>query len=118
MTVIVYYDVAIKPGRMADFLAKEPGGHAIARRLGADDPFIARDVDDDHHVLVSFSFADRAAYDAFTERAATDPEAGTTAGGACAPPHPARRAAVVATTASAAPARSRRRGAISGMVRC
>jgi hypothetical protein len=46
MAVIVYYDVAIKPGRMADFLAKEPGGHAIARRLGADDPFIARDVDD------------------------------------------------------------------------
>ena len=75
MAVIVYYDVEIKPGRMADFLAKEPGGHAIARRLGADDPFIARDVDDDHHVLVSFSFADRAAYDAFTARAAADPEA-------------------------------------------
>ncbi|MEO5839672.1 MAG: hypothetical protein ABIQ73_30730 [Acidimicrobiales bacterium] len=75
MTVIVYYDVAIKPGRMADFLAKEPGGHDIARRLGADDPFIARDVDDDHHVLVSFSFADRAAYDAFTSRAAEDEEA-------------------------------------------
>jgi hypothetical protein len=30
---------------MADFLAKEPGGHAIARRLGAQDPLIARDVD-------------------------------------------------------------------------
>ncbi|MEO8697635.1 MAG: hypothetical protein ABI658_29320 [Acidimicrobiales bacterium] len=75
MTVIVYYDVAVKPGRMADFLAKEPGGHAIARRLGAADPFIARDVDDDHHVLVSFSFADRAAYDAFMQRAAIDPEA-------------------------------------------
>ena len=75
MAVIVYYDVTVKPGRMADFLAKEPGGHAIARRLGAADPFIARDVDDDHHVLVSFSFADRAAYDAFTQRAAADPEA-------------------------------------------
>jgi hypothetical protein len=65
----------IKPGRMPDFLAKEPGGHAIARRLGAADPLIARDVDDDHHVLVAFSFADRAAYDAFTKRAAADPEA-------------------------------------------
>jgi hypothetical protein len=75
MTVIVYYDVAVKPGRMADFLAKEPGGHAIARRLGAEDPFIARDIEDDHHVLVSFSFADRAAYDAFTRSAAADPEA-------------------------------------------
>jgi hypothetical protein len=75
MTVIVYYDVTVKPGRMVDFLAKEPGGHAIARRLGAADPFIARDVDDDHHVLVSFSFADRAAYDAFMVRAADDPEA-------------------------------------------
>jgi hypothetical protein len=51
MTVIAYYDVAVKPGRMADFLAKEPDGHAIARRLGAADALIARDVDDDHHVL-------------------------------------------------------------------
>jgi len=75
MTVLVYYDVTVKPGRMTDFLAKEPVGHAIARRLGADDPFIARDIDDDHHILVSFSFRDPAAYDAFMQRAAADPEA-------------------------------------------
>jgi quinol monooxygenase YgiN len=75
MSVLVYYDVIVKPGRMADFLAKEPVGHAIAHRLGVDGASIARDVDDDHHVLVSFSFADRQAYDAFMQRAATDPEA-------------------------------------------
>lgn len=75
MTVLVYYDVTIKPGRMADFLAKEPVGHAIAHRLGVDSASIARDVDDDHHILVSFSFADRAAYDAFMQRAESDPEA-------------------------------------------
>jgi hypothetical protein len=75
MTVLVYYDVTVKPGRMADFLAKEPVGHAIAHRLGVESASIARDVDDDHHILVSFSFADRPAYDALMQRAATDPAA-------------------------------------------
>jgi hypothetical protein len=75
MTVLVYYDVTVKPGRMADFMAKEAGGHAIARRLGVDSASIARHVDDDHHILVSFSFADRTAYDSFMQRAAADPEA-------------------------------------------
>ena len=76
MTVIVYYNVAIKPGRMADFLAKEPGGHAIARRLGADDPFIARDVDDAECKLKgtrAFCVSSLRAFGA--TRAAEDPEA-------------------------------------------
>ena len=63
---------------MADFLAKEPGGHAIARRLGANDPFIARVVPKARNVLASRTrehFADRAAYDVFTKRATADPEA-------------------------------------------
>lgn len=75
MALFTIYDVRIRPGRLDDFYAKEVGGHAMAVRLGAEQPTIRRDTTDDHRFIVSFRFADQDAYAAFLERVGHDDEA-------------------------------------------
>jgi hypothetical protein len=75
MALFTIYDVRVRPGRLDDFYAKEPGGHAMAVRLGAEQPTILGDIADDHKFVVWFRFADEAAYAAFLDRVADDPEA-------------------------------------------
>jgi hypothetical protein len=75
MALFTIYDVRIRPGRLDDFYAKEVGGHAMAVRLGAEQPTILRDTTDDHRFIVTFRFADADAYAAFLERVAGDDEA-------------------------------------------
>jgi len=38
MALFAIYDVRVRPGRLDDFYAKEVGGHAMAVRLGAEQP--------------------------------------------------------------------------------
>ena len=82
MALFTIYDVRVRPGRLDDFYAKEVGGHAMAVRLGAEQPTIRRDTTDDHRFIVSFRFADQDAYVAFLERVALDEEAQVYNGGA------------------------------------
>ena len=75
VAIFTIYDVRIRPGRLDDFYAKEVGGHAMAVRLGAEQPTILRDTTDDHRFVVTFRFADADAYAAFLARVAEDDEA-------------------------------------------
>ena len=75
MGIITIYDVRVRPGRLADFFAKEVGGHAMAVRLGATEPTILRDTTDDHRFVVTFRFAGHDSYAAFLTLVADDAEA-------------------------------------------